>query len=344
MTDSPQASPASATVPVVCDQCRATGIAGDETFSAIPDILAFVPVPRRAHVNNWTPEHQRAFIAALAITGSPRQAARALGRHMFGAQQLRTARGGKGFDAAWDAAMEIARDREFAQIQANLSTLSAERDASEAGPGPPHDKGRILPRLNDPHARPADLYGETIDEEVSEERRAIIETRLHIRDKLTRARRLLLLFIGADPAKRAAWEVLVGPVDWDRASRCESQADEPFADPQHEHYEGHDIHPHCMTKPDMLLTAERGLLAEITGGEDVLAPLREAIANGETGEEDEEQDDSADRAEDGAEDGAKHAANDNADDAADDPAPPPAASAGDDDPTEDAPSPDDKPD
>ena len=91
------APPAPAPIPVVCDQCRATGMAGDSAFSAIPDILDFVPVPRRAHVNNWTAEHQRAFIAALAMTGSPRQAARALGRHMFGAQQMRTARGGKSF-------------------------------------------------------------------------------------------------------------------------------------------------------------------------------------------------------------------------------------------------------
>ena len=53
MTDSPQPSPAVPIVPVVCDQCRASGIAGDAAFSAIPDILAFVPVPRRAHVNNW---------------------------------------------------------------------------------------------------------------------------------------------------------------------------------------------------------------------------------------------------------------------------------------------------
>ena len=34
-----------------------------------------------------------------------------------------------------------------------------------------------------------------------------------------------------DPAKRAAWETLVGPVDWDKAERLEAQADEPFGDP-----------------------------------------------------------------------------------------------------------------
>jgi hypothetical protein len=291
MTDSPDPEPP-APIPVVCDQCRATGMAGDAAFSAIPDILDFVPVPRRAHVNNWTAEHQRAFIAALAMTGSPSQAARALGRHMFGAQLLRTARGGKSFDAAWDAALEIARDREFAQIHANLSALSAAREAGEAAatagaPGqvPPHMPGRIVPRLDGPRA-PSNLYGETIDEDSTDQRRDYLESRLRTREKLTRARRLLLLFLGEDPAKRAAWELLVGPVDWDRASRCESQADEPFADPQFEHYEGYDQNPHCMTKPGMLLTAEAGFLADITGGEDALAPLRAIVAGTDDGDDD----------------------------------------------------------
>ena len=299
MTDSP--NPNSAPIPVLCDQCRATGLAGDAFFSAIPDILAFDPVPRRAHVNNWTPEHQRAFIAALAITGSPRQAARVLGRHMFGAQQLRTARGGKSFDAAWDAALEIARDREFAQIHANLATLSAEREAGDAAATagassyvPTHMVGRTVPRLDAVQAHAPNLYGETLDPDATEERRDAVVTRLHIREKLTRARRLLLMFLGEDPAKRAAWETLVGPVDWDRASRCESQADEPFADPQFEHYEGYDKNPHCMNKPGMLLTAEAGFLSDLTGGEDALAPLRAIVAGNDDGDSDDGDSDDGD--------------------------------------------------
>ena len=43
-------------------------MAGDETFSGSPDILSFEPVPRRARADGWSPEHQRAFIAALAIS------------------------------------------------------------------------------------------------------------------------------------------------------------------------------------------------------------------------------------------------------------------------------------
>ena len=48
----PDSAPAIPTVPVICDKCRAQGMAGDPAFAAIPDILAFDPVPRRAHVNN----------------------------------------------------------------------------------------------------------------------------------------------------------------------------------------------------------------------------------------------------------------------------------------------------
>ena len=126
--------PLPATVPVICDRCRAEGVAGDPAFALIPDLLTFDPVPRRARVDNWTAEHQRAFIVALAITGSPRQAARALGRHPFGAEQLRSARGGRSFAEAWDAAMDLARDREFARIHANCRT--SPRSARPSSPSP----------------------------------------------------------------------------------------------------------------------------------------------------------------------------------------------------------------
>ena len=108
----------SAPIPVICDRCRAEGGAGDDPFTGIADLLTFDPVPRRAHVNNWTAEHQRMFIAALALTGSPRQAARALGRHAFGAEQLRDAKGGRGFADAWDAALELYREMHGASVKA----------------------------------------------------------------------------------------------------------------------------------------------------------------------------------------------------------------------------------
>ena len=103
---------------------------------------------------------------------------------------------------------------------------------------------------------------------------------MNVRRRLLNARRLLLMLLSPDPAKRAAWEVLVGPVDWDRAERCEPQADEPIVNPDAE-YNPHGL-PN-MTKPDMLLTAEAGLLPELTGGHDALAGLKQSLGESEEG-------------------------------------------------------------
>lgn len=83
---------------------------------------------------------------------------------------------------------------------------------------------------------------------------------------------MFLFLIRDDADKRAAWETLVGPVDWARADRLEAQDDEPFFDPDHPERNSPN-----MRNPDMLLTAEAGLLAEITGGEDALEEIREAV-------------------------------------------------------------------
>lgn len=249
-------------VPAICDQCRQEGLLGQGPFSALPDILRFTPVPRRAHANGWREEHQRAFIAALAITGSPKQAARAIGRHQFGAEQLRSAKGGKGFAEAWDAAMEIAREREVHRIHGNLADLARQREAelAQRSAGPARAEGPIHPDCNyDPELH-LDGYPE------------YWQAKRNIRHRLLNARRLLLMLLSADPAKRAAWEVLVGPVDWDRAERCERQDDEPAIDPER--------NPHglpSMRKPDMVLTLEAGLLPELTGGEDTMAEIRQAL-------------------------------------------------------------------
>ena len=95
-------SPRIPAIPVVCSACR-TALAEDAPeHEAIAELLSFDPVPVRAHSNNWTPAHQRGFIAALAITGSVNKAARAVGRFPFGAERLRKARGGTSFAMAWE--------------------------------------------------------------------------------------------------------------------------------------------------------------------------------------------------------------------------------------------------
>jgi hypothetical protein len=252
------------TIPVICDQCRATGFAADEHFSAIPDILNFAPVPRRAHANGWTPQQQRAFVAALAITGSAKQAARAIGRHEFGAQQLRTAKGGRDFALAWDAAMDLARERETQRIHGNLAELAEQRDAELATISPlPHGGGPV------PIHPDCDYDPEYHTDGYPEYWQAM----RNIRTRLLNCRRAYLMAIAADPEKRRAWEVLVGPTDWDRAERMEPQDDEPIADPERR--------PNGMPslrKADMVLTVGSGLLPELTGGEDALAELRAELS------------------------------------------------------------------
>lgn len=229
------------TIPVICDTCRAQGHAGAGDFAGIADILNFEPVPRRTQVNNWTPELQRAFIAALAITGSAKRAGKAIGRHEIGAEKLRKARGGKGFDEAWDAAIDLYREREQAKLHdqmAELSSASLEQAQQlDRGPG---------------------------EADWDEQDDAYAEVRERTRERLLNARRLFLMLICSDPEQRAAWEVLVGPTDWDKAERREPQDDEALGIPS-------------MRKPDMLITAEAGLMHGMLGcGPDLIGEIEEA--------------------------------------------------------------------
>lgn len=223
------ATPASPTIPVICDKCRAQGSAGGDGFSAIGDLLNFEPVPRRTQVNNWTPELQRAYVAALAITGSPKRAGKAIGRHEYGAEKLRKARGGKSFDEACEAAMEIYREREMTRLAGQMGQLS---------------------NLSLEQAQTMDLKPGERDED--EEQGEYEAAQARIQDRLLRGRRLYLLSICNNAKKREAWEKLCGPVDWDKAVRLEPQDNEPY--------------PARMVKPDMLLTVEGGCLPELTPG------------------------------------------------------------------------------
>jgi hypothetical protein len=231
-------------IPVICDRCREQGLAGDDPFTAIRDLLNFDPVPRRAHVNGWTPEHQSAFIAALAMTGSPRQAARAIGRFAYGADQLRRAKGGRSFAEAWDAALELYREREFFRIKDNLAALADQQQQRDEG-AIVETHLRALPPPPSPLAegggstRAQREWGEgqwegngaweTEDPDLAADRRAAREwdeSIRAIRRKLFKCRRMYLRTIVDDPGRRAAWELLCGPADWVAALAMEAQPDE----------------------------------------------------------------------------------------------------------------------
>src|SRR3954452_22933299 len=96
---------------VICDRCRSEGLAGEDPFEAFGDLLDFEPVPRRKkRADGWDAEVQRAFVAALSLTGSYRQAARAVGKAAFGVDQLLRSPGSEGFAAACGQAMAMAAD------------------------------------------------------------------------------------------------------------------------------------------------------------------------------------------------------------------------------------------
>ena len=71
---------------------------------SVPD---FAAVPRRHNRRDgWTAERQRAFIDALAETGSVKHAAERINMSSEGAYALRRAPGADGFRAAWEAALD----------------------------------------------------------------------------------------------------------------------------------------------------------------------------------------------------------------------------------------------
>lgn len=73
---------------------------------------AFAPVPRlKDRHNGWKPEIQRAFIEALAETGSVKSAARRVNRAEVGAYLLRRHPEAGEFRRAWDAALDIGMRR-----------------------------------------------------------------------------------------------------------------------------------------------------------------------------------------------------------------------------------------
>jgi hypothetical protein len=82
-----------------------------------PPLPDFFPVPRKcARHDGWTPERQRAFIAALADTGAVSRAAAMVNMSSEGAYFLRRQPGADGFRRAWEAALDygVARMKDIA--------------------------------------------------------------------------------------------------------------------------------------------------------------------------------------------------------------------------------------
>lgn len=245
-------------IPVICDRCRSTGFSGEADFSHLGDLLDFTPVERKTkRADGWTPEKQRAFIAALSATGSKRKAAQAIGMAAFGVDQLLKADGSDSFKAAVDRAMAIAAQHGSMKIAQGVADAAA-RNAQLTPPSrlrglPAPAEGQVM-----------NEYGEWEDEDSLARRGE--EAMDSIAAKLLRCRRAYLAEISGSPGKRAAFEILTElAVDWDRAARLEPQDDEP-------------CNIANQRQPDMILTAESGWsFGELGYGPDRKAQARAAI-------------------------------------------------------------------
>ncbi|MCY7271803.1 MAG: hypothetical protein LH485_07125 [Sphingomonas bacterium] len=76
----------------------------------LPEFLHFTPVTVRRTHNGWLPDRQRAFIVALARGASVNEAATGLGRSRQSAYMLRARHGAESFAAAWNRALDFARE------------------------------------------------------------------------------------------------------------------------------------------------------------------------------------------------------------------------------------------
>lgn len=83
---------------------------------ARPPLPDFTPVPRKYRHDGWTPERQKAFIAALADTGSVTRAAAMVNMAQVNCYTLRRAAGAESFRRAWEAALDfgVARLKDIA--------------------------------------------------------------------------------------------------------------------------------------------------------------------------------------------------------------------------------------
>jgi hypothetical protein len=123
-------------LPVICDRCQAEGLAGEGDFAGLGDLLDFEPVPLQVNrVDGWTPECQRAFIAALSVTGSAARAAGAIGKSAPGAERLRRLPGSESFILAWERAKAISQERGTLRLANSLRT--ARVDSVPPPPEPP---------------------------------------------------------------------------------------------------------------------------------------------------------------------------------------------------------------
>lgn len=192
---------------------------------AVDRLLDFEPVPRKNSLTRgWTVKKQRDFIAALRETGSVRLATEAVGMSHCGVYKLRHAPGAGEFARAWDEAVAIGARR----VRDVLIDHSVHGIPERVVIG----KDVVVERRRFNHRSMMwllqhhlpDLYpsgstthrrGWGAPKPWEREEPDIEEVRQQVLDKVAAMRRHRMRAIAADPDKRAAWELLNGPRDWE---------------------------------------------------------------------------------------------------------------------------------
>ena len=94
-------------------------------------LLDFTPVSLRARHDGWSPERQRRFVLALALTGTASRAAAMVGMTVQSAARLRRRADAAAFDRACRLAAEVGRRRRA------LAALERARRRLRRQAGPP---------------------------------------------------------------------------------------------------------------------------------------------------------------------------------------------------------------
>lgn len=96
-----------------------------------------MPVLKKRRKDGWSPDRQRAFVEALADTGSIATAARSVGMSESSAYRLRRAPGAEAFDRAWSAAIDAASkkllDAAFERALVGTDEPVFDRDGNRVG-------------------------------------------------------------------------------------------------------------------------------------------------------------------------------------------------------------------
>ena len=112
-----RAKPAGAPSPAAMRHQPTPGVPGEvdcpgpDGLDPRPDLPRFEPVAMKPRHDGWTPERQRAFIAALADTGNVTRACRYVNMSTTNAYGLRRHVHAESFRRAWDAALDLGVQR-----------------------------------------------------------------------------------------------------------------------------------------------------------------------------------------------------------------------------------------